>query len=70
MRVFTNLLFILAVFSLCCSSKPTIKEEKGGEMKEVFYPVVAGSFYPAIENEVRSMLDKFDKQIKRVMFWG
>ncbi|MCX7944317.1 MAG: AmmeMemoRadiSam system protein B [Deltaproteobacteria bacterium] len=36
-------------------------------MKEVFNPVVSGSFYPGTAQEIRSMLDKFDKQVKRTI---
>lgn len=65
MRMLVNSLFVLTVFSMCCSSKPPSKQEKGRDMKEVFSPVVAGSFYPATESEVRSMIQRFDKDVKK-----
>lgn len=60
------MLFILS-FAICCSSKSESKQQKGAEMKEVFNPVVAGSFYPASESEVKSMLSGFDKQVKKTI---
>ncbi len=56
---------IIFIFMVCCSSRSDTKQQKGANMKEIFSPVVAGSFYPATESEVRSMLDKFDKQVKK-----
>ncbi|MGC9043887.1 MAG: AmmeMemoRadiSam system protein B [Myxococcota bacterium] len=60
------LIFTLS-FVICCSSKPEAKREKGAEMKEVFLPVVAGSFYPATESEVRDMLYSFNRQVKKTV---
>lgn len=64
---FQRILILTLSFIVCCSSKPESKDKKGGEMKEIFSPVVAGSFYPASPSELKSMLDKFDKQVKKTL---
>lgn len=70
MKALLNLLVSGLIFIICCSSKPANESKKGGEMNKVFSPVVAGSFYPASESELKSMLNGFDKQVKKTLDKG
>ncbi|MCX7957727.1 MAG: AmmeMemoRadiSam system protein B, partial [Deltaproteobacteria bacterium] len=65
MNVLFKALLCINAFIVCCSSSPAQNQKKGGEMKEIFSPVVAGSFYPGSASEIREMLDKFDRQVKK-----